>query len=72
MLQAPGDGANEIEAKLAEVIYSGSSSEYQMVGADGSKLKAHLLNARSSGRTSAHGETLRLAFPADNLVVLED
>jgi len=72
VLQAPGDGANEIEAKLAEVIYSGSSSEYQMVGADGSKLKAHLLNARSSGRTSANGETLRLAFPADNLVVLED
>jgi spermidine/putrescine transport system ATP-binding protein len=72
VLQAPGDGANELEAKLTEVIYSGSSSEYQMLAADGSKLRAHVLNARSSGRTSANGETLRLAFPADNLVVLED
>ncbi len=72
VLQAPGDGANELEARLTEVIYSGSSSEYQLVAADGSRLKAHLLNARSSGRTSANGETLRLAFPADNLVVLED
>ena len=46
ILQAPGDGANEIEAKLAEVIYSGSSSEYQMVGADGSKIELPKRNTR--------------------------
>jgi spermidine/putrescine transport system ATP-binding protein len=65
-------GVNETEGTLKEVIYSGSSSEYHVACAANMTLRAHLLNARSSGRTSANGERLRLQLPAENLIVLED
>jgi spermidine/putrescine transport system ATP-binding protein len=64
--------ANEFDATLKEVIYSGSTSEYHLSSAEGGKFRAHLINAKSSGRTSAHGERLRLHLPTENLIVLDD
>ncbi len=72
VLASGGGGANEFTATLDEVIYSGSSSEYRLAAAGGLRFTAHLLNARSAGRTTAGGETLALRLPPENLVVLED
>ncbi len=65
-------GVNQFSAVLKEVIYSGSTSEYLMQTSTGMPFKAHLINARSSGRVTAGGETLALHLPPENLIVLED
>jgi spermidine/putrescine transport system ATP-binding protein len=63
---------NALAARVEQVIYSGSTSSYQLRARDGSTFGVSLINTLTTPSFIANGTEVQLRLPPENLIALAD